>query len=181
MTNTLKLTQVKANTVAARLQKISGHVLETTISLAFHTFSGNMHAMKAAPQGEARYLDSVYRQFVCATFNVKEDKWVFNASKAKKLRGEDQLNLPATGVTFDQFVDAIVSSTAAKDAAKAAKNLEESALDPVAKLAKDKTKVTKYLMNCGLTELQLKDIVLGIELERSKSNLKSIAAPSAAA
>ena len=181
MSNTLKLTQVKANTVAARLQKISGHVLETTISLAFHTFSGNMHAMKAAPQGEARYLDSVYRQFVCATFNVKEDKWVFNASKAKKLRGEDQLNLPATGVTFDQFVDAIVSSTAAKDAAKAAKNLEESALDPVAKLEQDKTKVTKYLMNCGLTELQLRDIVLGIELERSKSNLKSIAAPSAAA
>jgi hypothetical protein len=179
MSNSLQLTQVKANTVAARLQKISGHVLETTISLAFHTFSGNMHSMKAAPQGEARYLDNVYRQFVCATFSVKENKWVFNASKSKKLRAE--LELPASGVTFDQFVDAIVSSTAAKDAAKAALAIEESALDPVAKLDQDKAKVTKYLMNCGLTEIQLRDIILGIDIERSKSNLKSIAAPSAAA
>jgi hypothetical protein len=179
MSNSLQLTQVKANTVAARLQKISGHVLETTISLAFHTFSGNMHSMKAAPQGEARYLDNVYRQFVCATFSVKENKWVFNASKSKKLRAE--LSLDSNGVTFDQFVDAIVSSTAAKDAAKAALAIEESALDPIAKLDQDKAKVTKYLMNCGLTEIQLRDIILGIDIERSKANLKSIAAPSAAA
>jgi hypothetical protein len=179
MSNTLQLTQVKANTIASRLQKISGHVLETTISLAFHTFSGNMHSMKAAPQGEARYLDPVYRQFVCASFSVKDNKWVFNASKSKKLRAE--LCLEASGVTFDQFVDAIVASTAAKDAAKAALALEEVALDPVQKLANDKAKVSKYLLNCGLTEVQLKDIILGLESQRSKANLKSIAAPSAAA
>ena len=168
---------VSAKTLKARLAKLGDDSKANTLSLAYYTMiNGNVAPLGTCDQSISNLLDKSYRQFVCAKFT--DGKWVYNKAKATKLITE--LGLSYNVSTFAEFVDSIEANELTLAAKKLAKEEELKALDPITKLAQDKDRVTKYLMNCGLTQVQLKDIVLALEHEKSKAVAKSIQSVSAA-
>ena len=174
------ITLVNAGTLKSRLTKLNQNSKASTLSLAFYTMvHGNVAPLGSCDKSIANLLDRTYRQFVCAKFNDTTGKWDYNKARSTVLLKD--LGLTFKVSTFAEFVDAIEAHESTLAAKKAAKEEESSALNPEETLAKDKERVQKYLLNCGLTTLQLKDIVLQLEKERSKADAKSIRLVTAAA
>lgn len=153
-----------------KLGKMGVEVANITLSLAYHTtIHGNSSALTNCDKSISNLLDPVYRQFISAKHNG--EVWKTNTERSKKLCAD--LQLEHGKATFEAFCTAVLSSNAAKEAAKAAEKAAENALTPEQKTQAEKDRVLAYLVKSGLTELQLRDLVLQVERERSKNDKKA--------
>ena len=172
-------TLIKASTLKTRLSTLGAESANNTLSLAYYTMlNGNVAPLANCDQSITTLLDRTYRQFVCASYDKEKGTWLYNKTKAVKLI--EALGLTFNVSTFDEFVAAVMTSEQAKAAAQAAKEEAEKALDPEQKVQAEKDRVLAYLVKTGLTEIQLRDLVLQVEKERSKADLKVTVAPTAA-
>jgi hypothetical protein len=167
-TNTMNttLTLLSTGTLKSRLTKLSSNSKINTLSLAYYTMiHGNVSPLIHCESTISSVLDPVYRQFVCAKFDAEKGQWVYSKAKGKGLI--DKMNLEYTVTTFSEFVDAIEAYDATLVAKKAESEANKVALDPAKVLEATKERVLNYLVNCELSEIQLKDIMLLVNSERA--------------
>lgn len=168
-------TLVKASTLKTRLTTLGAESVNNTLSLAYYTMlNGNVTPLAGCDSTIVNLLDRTYRQYVCATFNKETNKWEYNKAKATKLI--ESMGLTYNVSTFEEFCAAVLSNENTKAAAVAAKEEAEKALDPEEKVQAEKDRVLAYLVKTGLTETQLRDLVLQVERERSKADQKTLKA-----
>jgi len=177
---TLTVTLVKAPILQTRLTRLNNNSKANTLSLAYYTMiNGNVAPLTGCDRSISTLLDKVYRQFVCAKWDSKENTWAYNKARATKLL--ESLGLKFNESTFAEFVDAIEAYESTLLAKKTAEQEEQNALTDEQKLQQSKDRVLSYLTKCGLSVLQMKDIVAQVEREQSKTDKQSIQEPSAKA
>lgn len=179
-TKTVAVTLVKASTLKTRLTTLNNNSKANTLSLAYYTMiNGNVAPLTGCNRSITTLLDRVYRQFICAKWDSKENTWSYNKARATKLLSD--LGLKFNESTFAEFVDAVEAFEATLLAKQAAEKEEQDALTDEQKLQKSKDRVLGYMTKCGLSVIQLKDLVAQIEREQAKADRASIKEPTATA
>ena len=136
--------------------------VQDTLATAFYgIIEGDISSLDGTNASIVDSLDSTYRKFIPATFDILTNSWVFNKIKAKNLR--NKLNVQLSVTTFEEFLDAINLVEKTNELIKEM-NAEQETTEQ--KEIKADLKVTKYFQKAiadGMSVTHLESLLASVK------------------